>query len=71
MSRLSQELKELGAQCGELRHALSTRNSEVQHLKQTNMQAQQDIEHLRETVSGKKQCIGNVSKCISERCRES
>lgn len=52
MSKLHQELEEQRARCDELGHIVSTRNSEVQHLKQANQQAQQDIEHLRGTVSG-------------------
>ena len=51
MSRLQQELEELRARCGEFDHIMSTKNSEVQHLKEANQQAQQDIDHLRSAVS--------------------
>ena len=54
MSKQRQELEEVRARCDEFYQMVSTRNSEVEHLKQTNLHAQKDIEHLRGAVSGKR-----------------
>ncbi len=51
MSKQRQDLEELRARCEELYQMVSTRNSEVEHLKQANLHAQRDIEHLRGAVS--------------------
>lgn len=51
MSKLRQELEEVRTRCEEFSSIASTRTLEVQHLKQANLQAQQDIEHLRGAVS--------------------
>lgn len=51
MLRLQQELEELRARCDEACHIAATKTSEVQHLKEANLEAQKDIEHLREAVS--------------------
>ena len=51
MTRQRQELEELRARCEEYSHAVSSRNSEVEHLRQANLHAQRDIEHLRGAVS--------------------
>lgn len=52
MGRQQQEVEELLTRCAEYSHIISTKTSEVMHLKEENKQAQQNIEHLRGTLHG-------------------
>ncbi len=51
MSKLLRDLEEQRDQCAELRGRLSTNKSEVEHLTKANLQAQEDIQHLRGAVN--------------------
>lgn len=51
MGKQQQELQELHSRCDEYSRIISTKNSEVSHLREANRQAQQNIEHLHGTVS--------------------
>ena len=55
MSKLLRDLEEQRDLCVELRGTLSINKSEVDHLTKANLQAQEDIQHLRGAVS--KHCI--------------
>lgn len=56
MSQQQQELQELRARCEEYSHIISTKNSEVSHLREVNRQAEQNIDHLHGTVSTAEAC---------------
>jgi len=47
MSKLQRDLEEQRELVAKLRAKLCTNNSEVAHLTQANLQAQEDIQHLR------------------------
>ena len=51
MSRLQSELQSLRLKCQQLESKVSAANTEIVHLKQQHMEAQEDIASLRVTVS--------------------